>query len=85
MKQLMRERFLSMFLDDDDMPVMAREESADVSRNLDWEVLLDVQNLEAIPENVTETAMGLRGGCAGKSKGGEGNQIERWTMCALFA
>lgn len=45
---------LSMFLDDDDMSVMAREESADVSRNLDWEVLLDVQNLEAVPENVNE-------------------------------
>ncbi|XP_071905872.1 uncharacterized protein [Coffea arabica] len=72
---------LSMFLDDDDMPAMAREESADVSRNLDWEVLLDVQNLEAIPENVTETAMGLRGGCAGKSKGAHGVHVNWSSGC----
>ncbi|KAI5660091.1 hypothetical protein M9H77_28884 [Catharanthus roseus] len=37
---------LSMFLDDDDVSVTAREERVGVLGNLEWEVLLNVQNLD---------------------------------------
>lgn len=41
---------LSMFLEDDEISVTAREDRAAVLGNLEWEVLLNVQNLEANPE-----------------------------------
>lgn len=45
---------LSMFLDDDDVSVMAREDMIGVMAGLEWEVLLNVQNLEANAEIGTE-------------------------------